>query len=367
MRNKYVGAFALVLLAAFLYLLMQIAMLPLESGDAYPAYSTLRTDPRGAKALFESLVGLRELNVSQNFQPVPKLKGSNATVLMLGERVQSAAGWSEGELKLFESIANEGGRLVIAFLPVAPEAPARSSPPQKDSHIPEISKRWHISIERYVGTEDQIEEAGSMPRETSAYLEIAKGSGWRVIDENDDNDAVMAERVFGKGQIVLLTESYPLSNEGLRADMNTGLIAKLAGPSTRIVFDEAHLGVSNTGSVGTLIRRYRLTGAFAMMLLLGLLFLWKNSTSLMPQVQESLVTTALGADSQAGLVNLLKRSVPAAQLARACWERWKETRVLGRPISEQRVVRAESVLASAAPESPAAIYRKIQSILTEKT
>jgi len=366
-RSKYIGVFALVLLAAFLYVLMQIAMLPLASGDAYPAYSTLRADPRGTKALLESLATLPELRVEQNFQPLPKLKGSKAAVMLLGVSASSTVNWSEGELKMFESIAGDGGRLVIAFLPEPPQSRMRRERPHEEKHVPEISKRWHLTVERYVGDADQVDEAGSMPRETSDYFDVDNGSGWRVLQQNDQDDPTLVERDFGKGQILLLTESYPLSNEGLRADRNAALIAKLAGPSPHIVFDESHLGVSNTGSVGTLIRRYRLTGAFAVMLVLGALFLWKNSTSLMPQAPEVRGIGATGADSQAGLVNLLKRSVPSAQLAQACWQRWKETRALGRPVSQQRIDRAEALIRTAPADNPTAIYRNIQNILTEKT
>src|SRR5882724_10332216 len=96
---------------------MRIATLPLESGDAYPAYSSLRADPRGTMALYESLAALHELQVNRNFQPLPKLKGAKAAVLMLGEPIWKTNGWTEEELKFYESLVNDGGRLVIAFLP----------------------------------------------------------------------------------------------------------------------------------------------------------------------------------------------------------------------------------------------------------
>lgn len=363
MRSKFVGVFAVALLAAFLYVLMRIATLPLESGEAYPAYSTLRADPRGTMALYESLVSLKELRVDRNFQPLPKLKGAQGVVFLLGTSCRDAAGWSEEELKFYESLANEGARLVIAFLPEPPQSPARIRA-LRPGRTPPIVKRWHISVEAYEGTESEAGEVGSMPRLTYAYFEPEENSGWQVLDENDQDDPTLVEHAFGKGQILLLTESYPLSNEGLRAERDVELIGTLAGPNKHVVFDESHLGVTNTGSVGALIRRYRLTGAFAVMLLLGLLFLWKNSTSLLPQAAEQEANVASGADAQSGLINLLKRSVASTQLAQACWDRWKDARALGRPVSDQRVARAERELTSTG--SQAAIYGKIQQILREK-
>lgn len=364
MRSKLLGALAIALLTAFLLVLMRIAILPLESGTAYPAYSTLRADPRGAMALYESLAALNELRVSRNFQPLPKLKGAQGAVFLLGENAYAASNWGEEQVKLFEAMAIAGARVVIAFLPEPPHSSTRKGV-AKAEEKPAIIKRWRISVNTYEGTVEDIQDAGSLPRETSAYFKEEADSSWEVLDVNDEEDPTLIAHDFGKGQIVLLTESYPLSNEGLRAERDVELIDMLAGPEKSIVFDESHLGVENTGSVGALIRRYRLTGAFAVALLLGLLFLWKNSTSLLPQASEPATAIAQGADAQSGLVNLLKRSVPATGLARACWDRWKDTRPLGRPVSEQRIQLAERELNSAA--NPVAIYKKIQHILTEKT
>ena len=365
MRSSYTGVLAIALLSALIYLLMRIATLPLESGEAYPAYSSLRADPRGTLALYESLAALGELRVTRNFQPLPKLKSTPATLLLLGEPYRQAATWSEEELKFYESLADQGARLVIAFLPEPPETSARKQAGSRKL-IPAIISRWHLAAETYHGTDEEAEKAGSMPRDTWAYFDPADKSGWRVLETNDQDDPTLIERDFGKGQIVLLTESYPLSNEGLRAGRNVDLIELLAGSNQQIVFDESHLGVANTGSVGALIRRYRLTGAFAVMLLLGLLFLWKNSTSLIPRAAEPEVSVALGADAQSGLINLLKRSVSVDRVAQTCWERWIDTRALGRPISDQRVALAAREL-SAANLSLVAIYKNIHDILTEKT
>ncbi|HEY3739879.1 MAG TPA: DUF4350 domain-containing protein [Bryobacteraceae bacterium] len=370
MSGKFAGIFSIVLLAAFFIALMKIATLPLESGEAYPAYSSLRSDPLGTKALYESLAALGDRRVERNFDALPKLKGIEGTVLLLGEQVNEASAWSEQELKFYESIVNAGGQLVIAFLPVPPRsATANRKRPHQD-FVPAIVKRWHMKVEWHTGTENEIDEAGSLPRQSNAYFVPEDKSGWIVRDLNKKDEAVLVEHRFGEGKILLLTNSYPLSNEGLRSTRPVSLIETIAGPAPRIIFDESHLGVANTGSVGTLIRRYRLTGAFAVLLLLAALFLWKNSSSLLPQSSEpQSIEAAAGADSHSGLVNLLKRSVPSTQLARACLDRWKETRALGRPVSDQRAERVEAVLAAgvaAGPGEQAALYRKIQTILTEK-
>lgn len=370
MSGKFAGILSIALLAAFLIALLRIATLPLESGEAYPAYSSLRSDPLGTKALFETLAALGDRRVERSFDPLPKLKGVDGVVLLLGEQVSEASAWSDQELKFYESIVNAGGQLVIAFLPVPPRSPSANRMRSQQDFVPAIVKRWHMKVEWHTGTEDEIERAGSLPRKTSAYFMPENKSDWIVRELNVKDEAVLVEHKFGEGKILLLTESYPLSNEGLRSARPVELIERVAGLAPRIIFDESHLGVSNTGSIGTLIRRYRLTGAFAVLLLLAALFLWKNSSSLLPQSSEpQSIEAAAGADSHSGLVNLLKRSVPSTQLARACLDRWKETRALGRPVSDQRTERAEAVFAggvAAEAGEQVALYKKIQTILTEK-
>ena len=354
MRGKFAGALAMLLLGAFLILLLRIATLPLESGEGYPAYSSLRADPRGTMALYESLAALGgDLRVSRNFQPLPKLQGTAGTVFLLGFRSASAQGWSEQELKLYESLANGGARVVLGFLPEPPAVPAAAG--NDLPRVPPITRRWHVSLRIPEGTPAEAEAAGAMPRASSLYFDVPPDSGWSVDDG-------WIERSFGKGQILLLSDIYPLSNEGLRAERNTALISLLLGPRQSILFDETHLGVTSSGSIGTLIRRYRLTATVAVVLLLGMLFLWKNSTSLLPPAEESAATVARGADARAGLINLLKRSIPPDQLTRVCWDRWKETRSLGRPVSDERVARVEHEFAA-----KQARYERIRDILTEKT
>lgn len=365
MRTNWTAAFAAVALIAFFYGTIQMALLPLETGEAYPDYSTLRAGQKGAMALFESLKGVDGITVTRSFEPLTKLKSGGAAILLLGEDAASTVTWSESQLRLLESLAQEGSRLVLAFAPVSPTV-SLIAPKDK----PEIRKRWGIRLvlpppsQTFPNMDTPVEE-----RRQPATVEVAPDSGWQSLGEDDEGRVVFAEKTFGKGSIVVFTDSYKLSNEGLRRERDSETIAALIGPHHRIIFDESHLGVINTGSVGTLIRKYRLTGAFALAILLGLLFLWANSTSLLPRAAEERENVAAGADAQSGLVHLLKRSVAPGALIDVAWARWKETRQLGRNVSDARTAQAANLVASAsgADARPAETYRRIYQTLTEKT
>src|ERR1017187_10969406 len=59
-------------------------------GDAYPAYSTLRSDPAGAKVLFESL-RIAGVTVARSYQHLERLADRDSTVLLLGLEPHSFA------------------------------------------------------------------------------------------------------------------------------------------------------------------------------------------------------------------------------------------------------------------------------------
>jgi hypothetical protein len=74
--------FALVL-GAFTFGLIHLLNLRFERGDIYPAYSSFRSDPLGAKAFYESLGRLTPAR--RNLQPLSKLgEGRDTTLLWLG-------------------------------------------------------------------------------------------------------------------------------------------------------------------------------------------------------------------------------------------------------------------------------------------
>jgi len=57
-------------------------------------------------------------------------------------------------------------------------------------------------------------------------------------------NAVVIERDFGKGSVVIATDSYFVSNESMEQDRHADLLAWLIGANKNVVFDEAHLASS---------------------------------------------------------------------------------------------------------------------------
>ncbi len=68
-----------------------------ETGDIYPPYSSLRTDPLGTRALYESLARMPNLVVTRHFTNPERLPPPEGTTLILaGLERQLPAGDDRG-------------------------------------------------------------------------------------------------------------------------------------------------------------------------------------------------------------------------------------------------------------------------------
>ncbi len=327
---------------------------PLAPGDVYPPYSSLRADPLGAKALFESLSEQPGLDVARLYKARPPLDRAT-TLLLLGV---NSVGWSASPKDVFdeyETLLRTGGRIVIAFVP----ANAPPTPPNTTA----LEGQWHIRPLYRKPPEPGKKDAGAIPRESA--LSFEPGKEWRVLRERE-GQAVIVERDLAGGTLVLVADSFPLSNQGLLEASDAKLIARLVGSSKRVLFDENQFGVSETGSVAVLLRKYRLDGALAMLLAVAGLFVWRSASTFLPPREDPRSSRVSGRDSHEGLAALLRRSIPEDQLLLACWKEW--SRSASRRDSQPG--RAELVFREIEHESknrdPVAGYRAACRALTER-
>jgi len=108
---------AIVLGGVFAYGLAHLFILRYEVGDVYPAYSSLRADPLGTKALADALDELPNVDVHRNFRPLQRLRESGP-LTMVYTGVPRYAFWTEQELAAFDSLVASGSRAIFTFYPV---------------------------------------------------------------------------------------------------------------------------------------------------------------------------------------------------------------------------------------------------------
>jgi hypothetical protein len=338
-RNKLAGA---VVVIGLVWGLEQVVVSPLETGAAYPEYSSLRSDPQGTMALYESLS--KVMKVERLYKSrMRRDPGPGTTIFVLGVDPESWAQVKIETLKEYEELTGKGARLVIGFLPV-------SKPWAADKEVHPIQSHWHI----HFNYRDLHADPGETPRETA--LEFKAGSEWKELSEN------VIERKFGAGTVVLAADSYPLSNEGLREERDSGLILQLAGQATEMVFDENHFGVVETGSVVKLMRKYHLEGAIAVLVLLAGLFLWRSASSLLPSRAPRAEQAVAGRDSLEGMTALLRRGIAERDLVRICVEEWKKT-----SLNDHKWLHKGLYEPLIDLKNPVIAYREISKTLVEKT
>jgi hypothetical protein len=394
--------------ATFALGLWHLFRLRFETGDVYPPYSSLRADPLGTMAFYESLARLPGISVSRDFTEANRLPPpAGTTYLHLAARSHDWDRLPEALFREIEGFVLRGGRLVVAFYPeavassgfLAPAAagrpsPAKGGPPakkRKTTSAPEGSEKWFSLEERWgislghlpleAGPNDRFEPVRvykcselPLPAELawhSAIIFTNLQPGWSTLYARSNN-AVLIEKRLGAGSIVLASDTYFLSNEALLREPEADLLAWLVGSATSVVFDEAHFGIVEQAGVATLLRQYQLEWALVSLLLLAGLFVWKNATSLAPpQAPPGELNQVAGRDAAAGFINLLRRSVAPTDLLRVCFEKWTDSLGAGAPLPITKVDQAQALIETelARPrrlQEPVRVYREICAVLKSR-
>lgn len=400
-RGPILLLLGLALAFVFLWGVAQLFALRFATGDVYPFYSTLRPDPLGAQALHDSLATLPGIETTRGYRPLSKLREApDTTIWMLGagERflgsTMDLTYWGDlAEISTphTQSLLAGGARLVFTLLPTTQWAESvveaekreekqegKKAAPKKGDEMEDEKKpveslfdRWGVKIKRFTRGDDAadvVAPAVAQPRfpvepeiswhTTLHFAEL--DPAWRVIYAVR-GEPVLIERRAGLGSLVLSTDSFFAGNEALRSERAPRLLAWLQGSNRRALFDEAHLGVAESPGIASLARKYNLHGVAAGLLLLALLFVWKNMSPFVPPhagdpaAADTIVSTRA---ASAGLVNLLRRSIPARDILGVCWREWRKTFA-----QRKDVAGAEATVASEGAKDPVAAYRQIASLL----
>lgn len=412
-RTRWPILLALALAALLTLGLFHLFELRYQRGDVYPVHSTLRADPLGSKVIFEALGELPGFEVQRNFRPLVRLKPKQpVTLVYAGVNFESR--WGEDELAEFESLINTGSRAVFAFerefkttstqrLGTATPKPKfrlgrkLSTPAPTPTPIPGVgpqptptpssaaddeegiafstaAKRWGFAFdiaqdeehEVLNATAERAEGAGeiepALPWHSALYFKGLEPT-WRVLYRCNGVPVVL-ERDYGKGSLVLASDSFFLSNEALRTARAPKLLARVIGPPRTVVFDEEHLGVTENMNLAKLARKHGLEGALLATLLVLALFVWKNAAPFLPSQarragREGEVS---GADAAEGFVNLLRRSVSPGQILKTCADAWRKAQ--GRRLRPEELTHVETVVRADSGRGPfgknaAAGYRTI--------
>lgn len=206
----------------------------------------------------------------------------------------------------------------------------------------------------------------------SGYYFEGLDPAWKVLYRRGDHPVVI-ERPWGKGQLMFFSDSFLVSNEAMEAERQAGFLAYLPGEKRRVLFDETHLGVYEADNMATLMAQYGLRGLLLGFIILALLFIWRNMMSLAPPPPDESGVAAggrSGKDFSSGLVNLLKRNIPAGDILSVCFGLWKKTFAKGHKHLAARVEEMEKEMQAMRSRrgnvTPAEGYQRLSRIFKKK-
>ncbi len=377
-----------------------------EGGEVFSPYSSLRSDPLGVSVLFEAWDRLPGCRSVRYYEAVfDSDEREPAALLVLGTAPGLLQSVGDREFANIDRFVSNGGRLIVGFRAVRKEEPEANSTgdgdpeerkggksPKKSTDLDKIRKskplvslesRWGYRVEhrppalKEDGTPIDLKatptpEAGglvdSLSLHTTLYFSGLTNT-WSILYKSRQ-EPVLIERPWGKGRIIFLADSYWLSNEAMLKEPSSPLIARLFGDARVAIFDEAHLGVVATHGTAELMRKYRLHGLFAGLVILAGGYIWRSSVRLVPPLEDSIAAHGMvvaGRDSGVAFSNLLRRGIPIDKLIETCVAEWRRTsRAPGVPSSQ--LARVDAVLRDyqavpAQERRPIETYRSIAKIL----
>jgi len=217
-------------------------------------------------------------------------------------------------------------------------------PPPPDDEKPEV---WAVRS-------GEMNLEPNVPWKSALYF-VRLEPEWQTLYQAK-SQPVLVRRTLGKGEIILATDSFPVSNEALRDRRRPAFLSFLAGPPGRLLFDETHLGTQEQEGIMYLAEKFRLEGYLYGMLGVVLLFLWRNSAPLVPPRPSAgrgvMGGAVSGKDSRSGLVNLLRRNVPVSEILKTSFAEWSRNVTPARRHLHGKKAAMESVL-SATPSANA--------------
>jgi Domain of unknown function (DUF4350) len=350
-KNKILAYFlVLATIGTFIVVALQTFEVRLETQEGYPVASSFRADARGCRALYESLhrvPGVQTARFLRTFSNLPPADGRSLVIAGVDPQINTLR---VQDRKSLSAWAESGGTLIIALAvddknsgqagspdyelvvpqkeQSSPSPNLKSTPPSEEFWI-ETLQGAGVHVFRHVDSSARHHFVSRVFATLGSWLGPLYfrdlQSPWRVVAEADHLPVVI-QRSLGRGNVILVADSYLLTNGSLATDRETGFLGWLFRKSSTVLFDESHFGFMENPGVVSLARRYGLESAFFVLLILALFFVWANRYSLVPKSAsrsaESLIVPGKGGETV--FLNLLRRSLPTKDLLSTCAELWRK-------------------------------------------
>src|SRR5215471_5071631 len=169
MKRSYPAILLIAAGVVFAFGLVRLFELRYEAGDVYPEYSSMRSDPLGTMAFYESLDGFQGLAVHRDISTNGMPEGNGTTYLYIALPFGQWRLLPDEIFQKWELFAASGGRLVLTIFPQGARSflPPRNTETKQEKPKPTPYRdRWgaDLSIIDLKQQNDEYVPAGTQNR-----------------------------------------------------------------------------------------------------------------------------------------------------------------------------------------------------------
>jgi hypothetical protein len=354
-RSRWPAGFVAALVSVFCVVIVASVLRRSEDYSSYPQYSSLNNAESGTKAYFDSLERLG-YTLERNYKSIDKVQETNASFFYVGLSSERFRQLPDQDLADLARLATMGVRLVVVLDPKQVEWPnIMQAPTSKQvrknvkAPVDSLLKIWGVKLERAAASDQRFaNELGGRKEEGPAKAYLWYFASWRPewrTSGSFGNAPLFLERKLGRGAIVLMANADLLTNRQLLSAPDAEALAAAAGNRRRMIFDETHLGVADTGSVAGLAAAHNLQWLLLGFVMLAVFYVWRNSVSFVPPMRAERDAAIAGLNAHGALTALLMRSIPENQILATAAAEWNaswqlEKRPGARPLNDSELFQA---------------------------
>ncbi|MFH0925306.1 MAG: DUF4350 domain-containing protein [bacterium] len=353
--NKRISIAIITLLLLFLgFSAYKVLEKRFTKGDIYPLYSSLRHDPIGTSILFQTLtkIGytvdtLTDEKLSEDINP-------QDTILFI---LTPSFDISEDSKKDIVNFIQNGGRV---FLTVT-DSRTNSLMDHFDTKI-----NYETSMSKKDTKENEDSSLFAIPNNKQQATcnkqptSSGKGSLFNFLEDltiinnhlsltcdwpnaltvySNGNDDIILLLKHGKGDIVISSEAFFISNESLSKKPPLLFLKWLLNQKNNVIIDEYHHGLYCQRGISFLLKKYHLYWFMLYLIIIFILYLWHILPGFLPPLPPLIRKDGKqGQSSLKGYAYLLSKTIPKEGLLEICWKQWAKGKLQNRFLQEKNKV-----------------------------
>ena len=304
----------------FAFSAYKIMAMRYRKGDVYSRYSSLRHDPMGTSIFFQSLKKMgyqvetiREAKLPEDVNPQDTILFYISPSLYISkESREGIIGFILEGGRVF--ISDKHGNRLMNFFDTHIVYNENNSKEDENDNNKQEDDRNAINA----GLFDFGNEKLKVFNESTLECKWPKS---KPVYKLDGQDIILLLN-HGKGDIIISSETYFISNESLVKEPPVRFLTWIMNGRKRVLVDEYHHGISYKKGISFLFKKYNLYWFIGYLILIFLLYLWHvlpYFQTPLPRPQRAKLQVQ---SSLTGYTQLLTKTIPKNKILSICFEQW---------------------------------------------